>query len=98
MCPHLDRWFDTVMCRDNVTHIKPDPRHLTDALDSMAVAPGRAAMVGDGAMDMHSGRRLSMFCVGVLTGSSDADRLVAAGADLVLDSANELPRALPVPP
>jgi len=42
-------------------------------------------MVGDGRMDMQLGRALGLVCVGVLTGSSDADALREAGADLVID-------------
>ena len=41
-------------------------------------------MIGDGKLDMHAGRQLGMFCVGVLGGSSDRAALQAAGADLVL--------------
>ncbi len=45
-----------------------------------------AAMIGDGGIDMHTGKTLDMICVGVLTGSGDADTLINAGADLVIDN------------
>jgi len=42
------------------------------------------AMVGDGALDMQAGRELNMFCVGVLSGSTNARALQAAGADQII--------------
>lgn len=87
MCPHLDRWFNAIRCREDVPHIKPDPRHLSHTLDVLQTHPNNAVMVGDGAMDMQSGKALDMYCVGVLSGSNGASELKAAGADAVIDSA-----------
>lgn len=39
---------------------------------------------------MHVGRALGMTCVGVLTGSADADALRKAGADLVVSGLEAL--------
>lgn len=37
-------------------------------------------MVGDGALDMQLARALHMYCIGVLSGSGDAQTLRNAGA------------------
>ena len=84
--PELLAHTDVLIARDDTDHVKPDPRHLDAALGVLQAAPHRSVMVGDGAMDMRTGKLLSMFCVGVLTGSSDAEALRAAGADVVLAS------------
>jgi phosphoglycolate phosphatase-like HAD superfamily hydrolase len=76
-----------VLTRDDVTHLKPDVRHLQQALDELRQPPAEAVMVGDGRLDMQIGRALGLYCVGVLTGSSDAQGLLAAGADVVLPRA-----------
>lgn len=75
---------DQVLARDDVENLKPDPRHLQQALTALGVQAEQAAMVGDGQMDMHTGQSLGLYCVGVLSGSSDADALRRAGADVVL--------------
>jgi phosphoglycolate phosphatase len=88
--PDVGDYFDTVLTRDDVRYLKPDTRHITQALDELSVTPGMAAMIGDGGIDMHTGKSLDMICVGVLTGSGDADTLINAGADLVIDHVERL--------
>jgi len=92
--PDLGDYCQSVLTRDDVRHLKPDVRHLRQALAELNQAPGDGVMVGDGALDMQAGRALGLYCVGVLTGSSDADRLLAAGADVVLPRAATLAEAL----
>jgi phosphoglycolate phosphatase-like HAD superfamily hydrolase len=67
-------------------------RHLTAALDALKRDASRAMMVGDGQLDMRLGKALGLYCVGVLTGSSDRERLEAGGADAVLERAGGLTR------
>ena len=86
----IDDYCETVLARDNAEFLKPDLRHVTQALKALDTPPERAAMIGDGRMDMLVGRELGMICVGVLSGSSDAAGLQAAGADLILDDVRDL--------
>lgn len=81
---------DSVKARDDVVHIKPDPRHVEAALTEAGSAAKGAMMVGDGKLDMQVGRALNMRCVGVLTGSNDRQALTNAGADVVLDDIAQL--------
>lgn len=92
--PDVERHCDGVLTRDDVEHLKPDVRHLERALEGIGVPAARTVMVGDGQMDMEIGRTLGMYCVGVLTGSSDRLRLTEAGADVVLPRAGALLEAL----
>lgn len=94
--PQILDVVDDLRARDDVVHLKPDVRHLEACLETLAVRPRDAVMVGDGALDMHSGRALGMRCVGVLTGSSDQTRLHEAGADVVLSDVLGLSDALPL--
>ncbi|MCZ6711577.1 MAG: HAD family hydrolase [Gammaproteobacteria bacterium] len=86
----IDDFCETVLARDNAEFLKPDLRHVTQALSILGVAPQHAAMIGDGQMDMRVGKQLGMLCVGVLSGSSSLERLRDAGADLILDSVQGL--------
>jgi len=92
--PEVERHCDGVLTRDDVEHLKPDARHLEQALDSIAVPAAHTVMVGDGQLDMEIGRKLGMYCVGVLTGSSNHQRLTEAGAAVVLPRAGVLLEAL----
>ena len=82
--PDLLDYVDVVHARGDTPHLKPDPRHLQSTLDALAVSSSSAAMVGDGALDMKTGKAIGMTCVGVLTGSADESQLLEAGADVVL--------------
>ena len=84
MFPDMDEFIDCLHARDDVAHLKPDPRHLQDNLDALGVGASAAVMVGDGALDMQAGRALNMRCVGVLTGSNNRQALIEAGATDVL--------------
>ena len=86
----IDDYCDIVLARDQVAHLKPDPRHVREALTTLGQVESRAAMVGDARMDMALGRELGMYCVGVLTGSSNAEQLKRAGADLLIAQISEL--------
>ena len=94
MFPDMDEYIDCLHARDDVEYLKPDPRHLQSNLDALGVTLKAALMVGDGALDMQAGRALAMRCVGVLTGSSDAAALYAAGANEVLKDYSSLPALL----
>ena len=94
MFPDMNEYIDSLHARDDVEHLKPDPRHLQANLDTLGADPDVSVMVGDGALDMQAGRELNMRCIGVLTGSNDADALGAAGADEVLADYRGLVRLL----
>ncbi len=88
--PHLLDHVDVLMARDDVTHLKPDPRHLQSCLQALGCGSREAVMVGDGQLDMRSGRELDMHCIGVLTGSGSSDSLLAAGAHRIITRCTEL--------
>jgi len=77
---------DVLLARDDVAHVKPDTRHLQQALTLTRTPAHRAVMVGDGKLDMQMGKALGLTCVGVLGGSNDEPALTQAGADVVLPS------------
>ena len=85
MFPDMDEYVDCLHARDDVVHLKPDPRHLQDNLDALGAEAALSVMVGDGALDMQAGQALGMRCVGVLTGRNDTHALADAGATEVLE-------------
>ncbi len=95
--PDLESFCDRLFARDDVPHLKPDVRHLSHTLTALDQEPAHALMVGDGQLDMHLGKARGLYCIGVLTGSSNGTALEHAGADVVLARASDLIRALPAP-
>ena len=73
MFPDMSQYIDCLHARDDVEHLKPDPRHLRSNLKALKADPSTSIMVGDGALDMRAGRELNMRCIGVLTGSNGAE-------------------------
>ncbi len=65
---------------------------LVCALRTRVSAMSRVCVVGDTASDMVAGERAGVgLRVGVLTGNDDAERLLANGADVILNSIVQLP-------
>jgi phosphoglycolate phosphatase len=93
--PQLETHCQALLARDHVTQVKPHPGHLQAALARLGSSPARTIMVGDGVLDIQAGKALGMFSVGVLSGETPRDKLVAQGADLILASAAELLQYLP---
>jgi phosphonatase-like hydrolase len=61
------------------------------ALKAQITAASSLMVVGDTASDMTAGRRAgARYCVGVLSGNDDQDRLIDNGADDVIDSVVDL--------
>jgi phosphoglycolate phosphatase len=81
---------DVLVTRDDVDQVKPHPEHLTTALRSLGVTPGRALMVGDHPMDIQAGRVIGTRTVAVLTGYSPQERFLPERPDLILEEIGNL--------
>jgi len=83
--PDLETHVHALHARDDTRYLKPDPRHLLTSLETIGCRAEQTAMVGDGALDMRAGRQLDMYCIGVLSGNTDARTLIDAGAHIVIE-------------
>jgi phosphoglycolate phosphatase len=73
---------------------KPDPMVLTHVARELGVEPTSLVMVGDGHQDVLAGVAVGARTVGVLGGFGTESALREAGADVVIASLAELPRAI----
>jgi HAD superfamily hydrolase (TIGR01509 family) len=87
-------FFDAVVPRNKVRHVKPSGEHLQAVLKALKVSPNEALVVGDAARDMECARELNAVAVGLPTGVSTQKELVDAGADYLITSITELPRLI----
>jgi phosphoglycolate phosphatase len=84
-------FFDAVIPRDSVKHVKPSGEHLEAVLKTLRVKPDEAIVVGDGTNDMGCARELGAVAVGLPTGFSSTKNLIASGADYIITSLTDLP-------
>lgn len=76
--PEVEKECDVFIGREDAVRVKPDPIHLTAALDRLGVAPGRALMVGDHPMDVVTATRAGAHGAGVLSGHTAKEELLKA--------------------
>ena len=86
--------YAAVLTRDDVPHIKPDPRHLTAALDILHVAPENALMIGDHPMDVEVGKRAGTFTAAVASGEYPLEAFAACAPDYTEQDGGSLMRTL----
>ncbi len=80
----------TVVSRDDIQEVKPDPRHLLHALTLCGHTPTNALMVGDHPMDIVMGIQAGTSTAGVTTGEADRRTLHNAGAQYVVENLSQL--------
>jgi len=86
----LKPFFNSVVTRDSVHTVKPNPIHLETALKSLKAKPEETLVVGDSIWDMKTAKELHVFAIGVSTGVSSPEELTRAGADCLISSPIDL--------
>ena len=81
---------EVLLTRADTPRVKPDPLHLTLALERLQVDPASALMVGDHRMDVEAGKAAGMRTVGVRTDERPADYFQPAAPDGVIRFLPEL--------
>jgi phosphoglycolate phosphatase len=84
-------FFDAVIPRNRVRYVKPNAEHLEAALKELKVGLNEAIVVGDGSSDMRCARELKVIAVGLPSGFSSKEKLIASGANYVITSLSDLP-------
>lgn len=92
--PLLDRfglrsWFDVIVTGDEVTHGKPHPEPYLLAASRLGLDPAACLVIEDADNGIRSAKAAGCAVVG-LTTSLSWERLLAAGADMVVGGFDEL--------
>jgi len=77
--------------RPGIPH-KPDPAGALEIARTLQRPPNHCAIIGDSTMDIETARNAGMRAVAVTWGFHDRERLMAAGADVMVDTPEELVR------
>ena len=90
----LDRYFKAVIGRNTVLRMKPYPDQLKACYECLGTKPDRGVVVGDSHRDVLAGKALGSYTVVVPVYFTRLDKVREAGADMIIGSLAELPRAL----
>ncbi len=72
------RFFDLILCRDQVERPKPFPDVIKGILRRLRCRPQEAVFVGDMVVDVQAGKRAKVRTVAVATGSSSLKEIRAS--------------------
>jgi len=87
----LPRWkFDSVEGIQSDGIKKPDPVFARRTLDILSAPPGEVLYVGDTDTDMKTGKAMGFFTAGVTWGFRERDELMKNGADVIVESPDEI--------
>lgn len=85
------RYFAAVVTGDDVTRGKPHPEVFLTAAAKLGAGPGRCVVFEDAVAGVEAAKAGGMRCVAVtFVGHHPAEKLRAAGADLVVGSLDEV--------
>jgi phosphoglycolate phosphatase len=79
--------------REGIPH-KPHPAGALQIADMLGAAPENCVVIGDSTMDIETAANAGMRSIAVSWGYHDRARLLAAGAEKIIDSPSELPSLL----
>ena len=86
----IAEFFEVVISRDNVKHVKPDTEQFELALKTLGAKPKNAVIIGDSIADMQSAKELKTIAIGIPTGISTEQQLVDNGANYIVTSLIDL--------
>lgn len=86
----IEGYFSLVLGGDSLPQKKPHPMPLLHALDYFQVRGANALMVGDSRNDIDAAQQARIPVVAVSYGYNHGEDIATAGADLVVDSLQEL--------
>lgn len=86
----LDELIDTLVTTDDVTYGKPAPDSALLGLERLGAAASGTWYVGDAASDMIMALAAGMRAMGITTGAATREELLAGGAEVVVDAADEI--------
>lgn len=82
--------------REGIPH-KPHPAGALQLADVLGAAPGNCVVIGDSTMDLETAANAGMRAIAVSWGYHDRERLLAAGANRIIDHPSDLPASLAQP-
>lgn len=89
----LEKYFNVILCGDQVVRQKPNGAHVIDLLNKLGADNDNAVLVGDSDNDIDAARNANIPSVAVSYGYS-VKPIRNLGADAVVDKFEDLPEVL----
>jgi phosphoglycolate phosphatase len=89
--PDANAYVDTIVTREDVKEVKPNPAHVEAVLARLRVLPSEVVVVGDHPTDILAGKHLSAFTAAVLSGNTTRTDFESVGPDAILDDIRGVP-------
>ncbi|WP_087972591.1 pyrophosphatase PpaX [Oceanobacillus rekensis] len=86
----LDRFFDTIITFDDVTHPKPHAEPVLKAMEELQADPATTLMVGDNHHDIESGKNAGVQTAGVAWSHKGKERLLEYNPTYMLEQMSDL--------
>lgn len=90
----LLKFFDAVVCSDEVENPKPDAESLIKCLELLGSSKKYSLMVGDAINDILCARNAKVKCIAVTWGEGKKDDLVECSPYMIADSVEALSTAI----
>lgn len=86
----LETVFQVVVCNEHITHKKPHPEGLEQAMRLIGSRPAECSYVGDAPEDIRMGKSAGVHTVAVKSAYPTSKHLASTGPDIYLNSISEL--------
>lgn len=86
----LHRYFDTIVCPDDVINPKPHPESLLLALQRLDVSARHSVMIGDAENDIICAREAGVRSIAVTWGDISRKSLEKASPDFIVEDMSDL--------
>ena len=90
----LNPFIDALVARDIRYRMKPHPDQFLLCMKKIGCKSQNGVAVGDSRWDIVAAKEAGMFAIGILTGLTGREELLAVGPDKIIRSLHELPDAL----
>lgn len=90
----LRKFFNAIVCSDDVLNPKPASDSLLKAIECMNGNTSNSIMIGDGINDILCARNANVASIGVSWGDLKKSELVKIGPDYIVDTIKELEEAI----
>jgi pyrophosphatase PpaX len=87
---NLSGYFDCIVSGNDVVHHKPHPEGILRILDTFALPPSGAVMVGDSMSDIRSARAAGVRIASVLWDCYDCEHVREANGELIFERVDQL--------
>ena len=85
-----DRKFSSVIGQKEGVPIKPDPTQVYEIIDKFKCDKDEVILIGDTKVDIETAKNAGIFSIGVTWGFRDKDELIESGADIIVDTPEEI--------